>query len=213
MNVDSVETSPADSRRSGHARHPRPCPSCEAVLGFSSFPHGETERDRPRAVPVSRRDRTAQRVRRPGVSASGAHVPACPSAKKAACVPPCAAPGRGGVWGSEPGARGAEVVGAEALEWLPSERDKAPAREETPERQRPEGPSGHAALAAPRAPACVLAQAPHSGTERALATAHATSRAHLRQAVHREAHASQRSSCAAAPPTAGAGKRARPPAV
>lgn len=98
-----METSPADRRRSGHARHPRPCPSCEAVLGFSSFPHGETERDRPRAVPVSRRDRTAQRGRRPGVSASGAHVPACPSAKKAACVPPCAAPGRGGVWGSGPG--------------------------------------------------------------------------------------------------------------
>lgn len=103
------------------------------------------------------------------------------------------------------GARGAEVVGAEALEWLPSERDKAPAQEETPERQRPEGPSGHAALAAPRAPACVLTQAPHSGMERALATAHATSRARLRQAVHREAHASQRSSCAAAPPRRGPG--------
>lgn len=136
----------------------------------------------------------------------------CVPLSEEGCVCPslrCSWPRRGlGV-----GARGAEVVGAEALEWLPSERDKAPAREETPERQRPEGPSGHATLAAPRAPACVLAQAPHSGTERALATAHATSRARLRQAVHREAHASQRSSCAAAPTTAGAGKRARPPAV
>lgn len=136
------------------------------------------------------------------------------------CVCPslrCSWPRRGlGV-----GARGAEVVGAEALEWLPSERDKAPAQEETPERQWPEGPSGsgqrgRAAMlrSLPLGPPPASSLRPHiqAWSEPSLLLTPPLVRASGKPCTVRHTH-HKGPRVPQPPPTAGAGKRARPPAV